>query len=370
MWWFKKKKITNQEQMFVGYWIFDYLDDGILVIDQKNRVFLANFKAAEYLRIKKEDLIGKSILELNKYLNLRDLAVLSQVRIRKEERKEKIKPRDNFFLEAKFIPLKTQEEEVKNILIILYDITREVLTEKAKSEFIRLSTHQLWTPASGIKWSLKMLLNEELGELNNKQKELLKEIYEANEREIKLIGDLLTVAEIESGNVISEVSLLNIEEIIQSAINDCEKMAIKKGVKIIFREPKERIPKVMVDEEKIKMAIRNIIDNAIRYNKSSKGIVEVGLERREKEIRIEISDNGLGIPYEEQRKVFSKFFRGKNILQIDTTGSGLGLYIAKSIIEAHNGRIWFESEENKGTTFYFTLPIKKKFGEFLSSKFY
>ena len=116
------------------------------------------------------------------------------------------------------------------------------------------------------------------------------------------------------------------------------------------------MPKVRVDIEKISLAIQNLLDNAIRYNTIG-GEIELALKKKDSEIEFSIRDTGIGIPKNQQQRIFTKFFRAPNALKLETEGSGLGLFIAKNIIEAHGGRIWFESEEGSGTTFYFTLPV-------------
>ena len=120
----------------------------------------------------------------------------------------------------------------------------------------------------------------------------------------------------------------------------------------------------MLDVEKMKLAIQNLLDNAIRYTQPG-GRVTASLKYVKKEIEFSIKDTGIGIPKDQQERVFTKFFRGANAIRLETEGSGLGLFITKNIIEAHGGKIWFESEENVGTTFHFTIPLKEEFGEFL-----
>jgi len=370
MFWNKKKKKNNRQEFYgEEIEIIDYLADGILVFGEDNRLFLANLQIEKFFGVKRESLIGKRILELNKFLNFNNLSPFFEAGTKnKEAVKIELKIKKDLILEATIVPI-ISDERRKGVLIILRDITREELIEKAKSEFIKLSTHQLWTPASAVKWSLQMLLKGEVGDLSKEQKELIEKTYKANNREIKLIGDLLNVAQIEMGKYLSNMALSDIGKLTQSLISSYEEKVREKGIEIKFRKPEEQLPKVMIDVEKMKVAIKNIIDNAVRYTLSG-GMIEIFLEKNEKEIKVQISDNGLGIPQDEQKKVFTRFFRGSNITQIDTEGTGLGLYIAKNIIEAHGGRIWFESEEGKGSTFYFTIPIKKEFGEFITGEFY
>jgi len=120
----------------------------------------------------------------------------------------------------------------------------------------------------------------------------------------------------------------------------------------------------MLDVEKMRLAINNLVDNAIRYTPPG-GRVTVSLSYDKKEIEFSVKDTGVGIPKDQQERVFTKFFRGANVMRMATEGTGLGLFITKNIIEAHGGKIWFESEENVGTTFHFTIPLKEEFGEFL-----
>ncbi len=115
------------------------------------------------------------------------------------------------------------------------------------------------------------------------------------------------------------------------------------------------MPQVSIDVEKVKLAIQNLFENAIHYTPSG-GKILISLESKDKQVQFSIKDTGIGIPEDQQHRVFSKFFRASNVLRKETEGTGLGLFIAKNIIEAHNGKIWFESKEDKGSTFYFTIP--------------
>jgi len=140
-----------------------------------------------------------------------------------------------------------------------------------------------------------------------------------------------------------------------SAISLYKEEIKNKKLKIKFQKPKN-VVKVKIDAEKIKLAVDNLLDNAIKYTNSG-GKLELELSCGIKEVEFKIKDSGLGIPKSQQERVFSKFFRGENIMKVQTEGTGLGLFITKNIIEAHGGKIWFDSKEGKGTTFYFTLPI-------------
>ncbi|MBZ9578010.1 HAMP domain-containing histidine kinase, partial [Patescibacteria group bacterium] len=276
--------------------------------------------------------------------------------------------RVNFILEITTVPVIVKEKKV-GTLVILHNVTREKLVDRMKSEFVTLAAHQLRTPLSAVKWSLMMLLDEDLGKLNKEQKSFLQDTYKTNEKMISLVNSLLNVSEIEEGKYLSKIVLSSIEDIIQSIVDAHKKEMEKRKLRFEFKKPREQLPKLMLDVEKMKIAIKNIFDNALKYTLPG-GKVSISLKGDEKEIEVQIQDTGVGILQYQQGKVFTKFFRGANIIKMETEGTGLGLFISKNIIEAHGGRIWFESEEGKGSTFYFTIPVKERFGEFLTEEFY
>lgn len=185
------------------------------------------------------------------------------------------------------------------------------------------------------------------------------------------MSDLLNVAEIEEGRFLSEMELGDMEEVIKSSLDLFEHQIKTKNLNIKVGKLDKQIPQVMIDENKIKIAVKNLLDNAISYTEEGGKItVLLGQKENSKEVQVEVRDNGMGIPANQQDEVFKKFFRADNVKKVETEGTGLGLYITKNIIEAHGGRIWFRSEEGKGTSFYFTLPVKKKFGEYVGSELY
>ena len=369
MFWKKKSKDEELYEEFLKdeARITDYLTYGLLVFDREGKLFLINPQAEEFFRVKKEKVLGKSILELNRFPNFEPLITLVGGGIKKLTKKE-LQIRDDLILQVSTTPMMKEEKRVGS-LIILNDVTREKLVDRMKSEFVTLAAHQLRTPTSAVKWALQMLLEGDLGKLNERQKKTINKAYQANNKAIKLVNDLLNIAEIEEGKYLSDMVLSDIEEIVYSIVDSYKSEIERKGLKVRIEKSVEELPKVMLDREKMKVAIKNIFDNAVRYTPSG-GKVLVALRSGQKEIEIRIQDTGLGIPRYQQDKVFTKFFRGANITKVETEGTGLGLYIAKNIIEAHGGDIWFESEENKGTTFHITIPVKKEFTEFLTEKFY
>jgi PAS domain S-box-containing protein len=347
----ERKKAEEEKSKTLA--IIQNFVDGLLVFDKEGKVSLINPQAENFCKVKKEEILGKSILELVQFPNLRPIVEVVGREIRGVYRKE-IPVREDLILEVTTIPM-MREEGKFGTLMILHDVTREKAIERMKTEFVSISAHQLRTPLSAIKWTLKMFLDGDLGELTKEQREFLEKTYKSNERMINLINDLLNVARIEEGRYLYRPVLADIVPICQSVIDSYKEEIEKKNLKFEFKRPKE-LPKVRVDIEKISFAIQNLLENAIRYNREG-GEIEITLEEKEGKIKFSIKDTGIGIPKDQQHRVFTKFFRAPNAMKMETEGSGLGLFITKNIIEAHGGRIWFESEEGKGTTFYFTLPV-------------
>jgi len=334
--------------------IIESFSDGILVLDKEDKLFLINSQAELFLDLKANELIDKPISEFAKIPVFEFLVRLLEQKTEKIFRKE-LPLKKNLILQVTISPLIKEKEKI-GTLIVLHDITREKTVERIKTEFVSLSAHQLRTPLSAIKWTLRMLLDGDLGKLNKEQTDFLEKTYKSNERMITLINDLLNVTRIEEGRYISQLLSYDLVEITQSVIDSLKGEIERKNLKFEFKRP-EKLPKVLVDEEKIKIAIENLLDNAVRYIFPG-GKITVSLELLENEIQFKIEDSGIGIPRDEQPRIFSKFFRGVNAIRMETEGSGLGLFVTKNIIEAHGGRIWFKSEEGKGSTFYFTLPLK------------
>jgi PAS domain S-box-containing protein len=334
--------------------------DGIMVFDDKNLLFLINPEAERILNLRKEEVVGKSIFELKEIPQFQLIFELLGPEM-KQVFREEIKLKEELVIEVTSIPLISDKTRTGS-LVILHDISREKLVERMKSEFVSVAAHQLRTPLSAIKWTLKMILDGDLGEITKEQREFLEKTYQSNERMINLINDLLNVTRIEEGRYLYKMVLADIGEICQTLIDNYKDEIERRNLKIKFQKPKA-LPKVMVDIEKISLAIQNLLENAIKYNLPG-GEIEINLKRKDKEVEFVIKDTGVGIPKNQQGKVFTKFFRASNAMKIETEGSGLGLFITKNIVEAHGGKIWFESEEGKGTTFYFTLPIKSPFETF------
>ena len=334
--------------------IIDNFSDSLLLLDNQYKVLLVNPEAQEVFGVKDKEVIGKPILSLETIKTFGSLIALLQ-KSKEKIFREEIRI-DNRVFEVTMIDVR-EEKDVVGKLLILHDITKEKLVEQMKTEFVSVAAHQLRTPLSAVKWSLSLFLQGEIGKLTDEQKDIMAKTYQANERMIRLVNDLLNVARIEEGRFVYQPKVVNFVEVVQSVFDSLRELAAKKDIKLEFVKPVfKRAPIVKVDIEKISLAIKNLIENAIFYTKK-KGSVKVSIVKKGKNVEFSVQDTGVGIPKNQQGRIFNKFFRGANVVRMQTQGSGLGLFITKNIIEAHKGKIWFKSKEGKGTTFFFTLPL-------------
>ena len=246
------------------------------------------------------------------------------------------------------------------LFIVAFSITRsfERLAEanRLKSEFISIVSHQLRSPLSNLSWTIELLMSGRLGVVEEKQVEYFKILKENITRMGDLVSDLLIVSRLETATLPIKKKEFSLSELIKSLAVEFKIFAEASNVELKLNLP-EGMPDAFADDSQIRLVVENLIENAIRYVKN-KGTVEISLEQKGDSIYFRIKDSGVGIPKADQKFIFQKFFRSANVLKSQTQGSGLGLYIAKSIIEKSGGKIGFQSEENKGSTFWFTLPIK------------
>lgn len=350
-------KLRVEEERSKTQTIFDNFVDGLLIFNLDKELESINPIAEEFLGIRQEEVLGKSIAELEKKRPTKELAKLIGKELKEVFRKEFVLKKKELELvlevTTKFV---VSEKETIATLVLLHDVTREKVIERLKSQFVSVAAHQLRTPLSILKWTLSMFLEGDIGALTEEQKDLLFKADQTNERMIRLINDLLNVARIEEGRFIYHPKAVDLTELVQAVIEPHRHLAREKGVKFEFKKPRDKSSKVVkADIEKLSLAIKNLVDNALFYTKP-KGRVTVSLKRKGNKVEFSVEDTGIGIPKKQQPRVFTKFFRGDNAVRMETEGTGLGLFITKNIIEAHKGKIWFESKENKGTTFSFSLP--------------
>jgi signal transduction histidine kinase len=233
----------------------------------------------------------------------------------------------------------------------------QVLDEQ-KTEFVSLASHQLRGPLSVIHGYISMILDGDYGEITDDMKEPLERTLRSSRALSFLINDYLDVAQIEKGEMEYIIADLDLDKFLSNLVSEFEIVAKKNGLNFTFTNHTENII-LRADENKIRQVVSNIIDNAIKYTK--KGSVDINVKKYNDDVIISVKDTGIGLEKNQTHDVFNKFARADQAVKMNVIGNGLGLFVAKVMVEAHNGKIWVESDGiGKGSTFYISLPIAKK----------
>ncbi len=218
-----------------------------------------------------------------------------------------------------------------------------------------MASHQLGTPLTAITGYLSMSLDTDKNNMTTQQREFVSYAVEAAERMTAMSMDLLNVSRLSSGRFMIERQPVDLATLVDQEVHQLLPAADRNGVKLEYVAPATPLPQLQIDESKTRQVIMNFIDNAIYY--TPHGRVVVALERMGNNLRFTVTDNGIGVPPAEQDKLFAKFYRAENAKKTRPDGTGLGLYLAKRVIEDQGGQIVFHSEEGKGSTFGFDMPI-------------
>lgn len=232
------------------------------------------------------------------------------------------------------------------------ELLREL--DRQKDELLSIVSHQLATPVSSVKWYLEMLLDGDVGVLSKEQQEYLNTMQSVTYNLADLVSMILDVSRIQLGKMKVDAQPLDLNLFFKEILFAIEPKAKEKEQKFDVSIPND-LPKAMLDKRLTRMTIENLLSNAVKYT-PAKGTVKWFMELRGTMLYMEVRDTGCGIPEKDQKQIFGKLFRASNTGAID--GNGFGLYVAKGAIEAQGGKIWFESKENKGTTFFVELPLK------------
>ncbi len=230
--------------------------------------------------------------------------------------------------------------------------------DSVKDEFMSMASHQLRTPLTSIKGYLSMVLEGDAGQVDARQKKLLLEAFRSSERMVGLIADFLNVSRIQTGRFVLENQYFDLVEMVSEEVDDLSILAESHAIKLRLTVAKSMTAPIYGDENKLRQVIMNFVDNAIYYSKA-KSTVVIRITKSTGSVSVRVVDTGIGVPDEEQKRLFNKFFRAKNARRARPDGTGVGLYLARRVVSAHGGQLIFSSKEDKGSTFGFTLPIKE-----------
>ncbi|MGX4687015.1 cell wall metabolism sensor histidine kinase WalK [Vagococcus sp. JNUCC 83] len=336
--------------------VLTHMSDGVIGTDRRGNIILINDTALNLLRIGTEDVINQSILELLKLedeYGFRDLLEVQEDILLdfSEEFSETV------LIRAEFSMIRRESGFISGLVCVLHDVTKKEKDEEERRQFVSNVSHELRTPLTSMKSYIEALAD---GAWQDPEvaPEFLKVTQEETNRMIRMINDLLQLSRMDSNKIELQKELVNLNEMFNYVLDRFD-MLIKDSDKnyVIKREFTQRAIWVDIDTDRIIQVLDNILNNAMKYSPDG-GTITCRLLETHKNVVLSISDEGLGIPKQNLGRVFDRFFRVDKARSRAMGGSGLGLAISKESILAHGGNIWAESEENKGSTFFISLPYE------------
>ena len=344
--------------------LLESIGDGMIAVDKDGRVMLVNPSAEEMLGAGSE-MIGKPFVEVLDLEDKKGNPVPTSKRIVPTVLSSGEKLSGTYYFLRKGLPKLpvavtaapvVSEGDISGVILVFRDITKETEIDRSKTEFVSLASHELRTPLTSIRWYTEMLLEGDFGKITGKKREHLEEIYRENQRMIELVNALLSVSRLELGTFAIEPQPTDLRELVEGEFGELA-LKIKERKLKVKKFYSKNLPIVNVDPKLTRIIFRNLLTNSVKYT-SEGGAVSLSLEGGNPDISITVADTGCGIPKKQQHLIFTKLFRADNVTKMETDGTGLGLYMVKSILDEIGGRIRFESKEGKGTTFHVSIPVK------------
>lgn len=333
--------------------LIDSISDPILVLDKKCKVKFINNNGKKYFDIKDNSYKNKKLREI---IALEDVYEFIQNSIKDEKTYKVIEFLSNekkLYFNLNVSIIKTKDKNLDGIVLLFKDITDLKEIEIVKRNFIGTVSHELKTPLTSIMMGIGLINNENIGVLNHRQKDIVETISEDVHNLSELVSNLLKISEIQGNNDNFHINANDIAQVMEEVVENFKHLAKEKNI-LLELSVEEKLPWVMIDREKIKWVLNNLISNAIRY--TEEGMVKIEGSFDGEKVYIYVTDTGRGIPREYLKKVFEKFVRVEGF-EIPEESTGLGLAIAKEIVEIHGGKIWCESKVGSGSKFIFTIPL-------------
>ncbi len=347
--------------------ILEAVADGVLVTDASGTVTLFNASAERILGLSREQVLKHSLEHFSGLFGeaahswmetIREWSSNPQAYSNDDIYAERIDLDNGRVVSVHLSPVLLRDEFLGTVSIFR-DITHQVEVDRLKSEFVANVSHELRTPMTSIKGYVDIMLMGAAGQLSDQQTSFLQVVRSNTERMITLVNDLLNISQMETGRIELEIKPVDVRPIIRTVVEKMRSQAEKDAREITFSlDLPDDLPLVRADAERAAQIIENLVDNAYHYTPAG-GQVWVDAHVEGDFLQIDVRDNGIGIPPEEQPRVFERFYRGEDVLVIETAGTGLGLSIVQNLVEMHGGKIWVQSEgvPGAGSTFSFTLPI-------------
>jgi two-component system sensor histidine kinase VicK len=361
----KENEISTQTKRNELQSILLSIGDAVLVIDKKGEILLFNKVAQELTGVTSDKAMGRSYKEVVDFVNEKTKEPTNDF-IAEAITKNKITEMANHTMlvrkDGSMLPVADSAAPVKNAkgetvgcVVVFRDVTRERNVESAKTELVSLASHQMRTPLTAINWYSELLLDSKFGEMSKDQNSFIGAIHESCAKMTTLVDALLNVSRIEMGTFLIEPVEMDIKDLARQCVDDLE-LDIKKKMIEVSQEIDTDIGKFVADPRLLGIIFQNLLSNAVKYSGVG-GHIRFAIQKGHGQLKISVQDYGTGILLSDHSKVFGKLFRSENAKKIDPSGNGLGLYIVKEIVDHANGKVWFESVENQGTTFFVTFPI-------------
>lgn len=342
------------------------IGEGVFATDNEQKIIFMN-EASELM-------IGQSIVECQNqrydskvsfvHKGHDESGLLNIVAMTLKERRTISFPQNSFLVrEGKEVPIsgtcsliRDENQNIMGTITVFQDITKKHELDQMKDSFLSVAAHQLRTPLGSMRWNMELLLGGDLGRLPKVAKEAVTQIYENSQRMIILVNDLLNVARIDQHKGKEDARLVDLGGMLDDVMRGMYPESRRRGVSLTFEGIRHTLPTVLIPPKHFYEAFQNLISNALKYNHKG-GSVRIKLLHHKESLEVQITDTGIGIPKEDQSKIFSKFFRAGNAVLKETEGSGLGLSVVKSYLEEAGATVRFESMEGEGTTFFVVVPL-------------
>jgi len=366
------EKLTEEEKKMTA--IVNSIAEGLILVDSSSRVLHVN-PAAERLLNLSADSIDKDITEIIQNDELIHIFEEDQRQILQHKPTDQISSKNEGLNLISEVTLDRYDEKlvlriiaspfldenglVLGTVYLFDDITREKEIDQMKSDFISLVSHELRTPLTSIIGFVSFILDGKAGAINDRQRNSLARVQRQSKRLAALINDLLDISRIESGRIQMDQAPISLLEIVTQRLEEIRPQADEKSIQLALTAP-ESAPNILGDEARMGQVFTNLIGNAIKFTPNN-GEVNVKVEADGNLLHVEVIDTGPGIPPEERQKIFDKFYQLSDISTRQQGGSGLGLSISKSIVEAHGGKLWIDDgNQGKGSNFQFVLPLVRE----------
>ncbi len=354
----------------------DSTADEVVITDNNGIILYANAAVQLLTGFSPREIIGKKVGTLDTWGGFmgedfyRDMwhTIKTEKRTFSGEMKNRHRDGREYVGYVSIAPVLDEKGEVEFFVSIERDVTKLKEVDRVKSEFVSIASHQLLTPIGSMNWNIEMLLDGDVGVVSDAQRVYLEKIHASGRRLVALVHALLNVSRLDMGTFVIEPEFSDVVVLTRGVAEEMAQIIAERNVNL-EQVYSHNIPLVSVGPRLMRIILQNLLSNAVKYSTSGGKIIlslrvvkrsEMAGDKKSQgdALFLSVSDTGYGIPIKQQEKIFSKFYRADNARVHDPNGTGLGLYIVKSVVEHAGGQVWFESEENKGSTFYVLFPLQ------------